>query len=496
MSKKNERELADIKQRDRETANQYPTILLQDNPPMPNLREYQRFSLDFMIKTPYNGLFQECGLGKTLTTLTMLSIIKPNRHVLIIAPKNVARCTWEQEIRKWGFRFRTMSLLVNKDGVDLPKKDREARYNYLLYAPPTICFINRDKVPGLVEYYKKRWPFAVVVIDEFQSFKAYTSSRFKALRTVRPYIKRIIGLTGTPMPKDMEDLYGEITTLDDGARLGKNITAYRETFFQPAPGCTTPQGYPYKWIPLRGAKEEIYRRIKDITVSMKNTLVKIPPVTYSTRRDDLSPEERKTYNRLKKEHILELLDGQAVTPGNAAVLAGKLSQLSSGSLYVPNPEDPEKREVLYFHDHKIQMCKWILDNTETPVLISYWFNCDKDRLMTDLKDYHIEALDGSPEMVQRWNAGEIPVMLLQPASSGAGLNLQDGPGHTLIWYTCPWSLESYMQTNARIARQGQKNPVIIHHLCINNTMDDRIMQALSQKNDSQDELLEAVKAQL
>lgn len=331
------------------------------------------------------------------------------------------------------------------------------------------------------------WIFPNVIIDESQSFKSHDSKRFKALKKARPYIKRMVLLTGTPAPNGIMDLWAQIFLLDQGERLGPNITTYRNRYFRPG---MYVNNHPVNWMPLQGSEETIYNSIADIVISVKNTNLKMPPLTMNTINVYMDDKEKALYNKMKKESVLTV-NGEDVIAANGAVLQGKLSQMASGALYL---DDNHNYKVI--HKAKLECCEYIINNTPTPLLIAYHFKSDKMMLMEYLTEKGIKAevFDGSPEMILRWNKRQIPVMLIQPASAGHGLNLQEG-GSTLIWYTIPWSLESYLQTNARLYRQGQTEPTFIHHILTDQTIDSRILQAINNKELSQNALLEAVKAQ-
>lgn len=454
------------------------------------LHDYQIFAKNFMLQHPYAGLFLKMGLGKTSIVLEGLYELNPKGHVLIIAPKTIARCTWINEIKKWNIPFRTQSLIVNKKGKNLSKKKREEIFDTIPTAPPTVYFINRDLVSKLVDYFPgNKWCFPIVVIDESQSFKSYSSMRFKKLASVRPYMFRLIELTGSPAPNGLMDLWSQIYLLDMGTRLGRNITQYRDVYFNP--GLKSPAGYPITWNLKFGAKEAIYERIGDITISMENKYIKLPELTFNDIYVELEDDEKKRYREFAKTYILDLKNGEQIEAANAAVLQAKLSQMASGAIYTQkNSHEYEK-----IHEHKLEMCEYIVNNTDDNVLIAYHFQSDKDMLLNYFKEHDLEAVtfDGTPEMEQAWNRKEIPIMLVQPASCGFGLNLQDG-GATLIWYTIPWSLEHYEQMNARIYRQGQTQPCVIHHLMTRHTVDDKILKAIHKKDISQSELMDAIAA--
>ena len=455
------------------------------------LHNYQIFAKDFMLQHPYCGLFLKMGLGKTSIVLEGLYELNPHGHVLIIAPKTIARCTWANEIKKWNIPFRTQSLLVNEKGKKLSKKKREEIFDTIPTAPPTVYFINRDLISKLVDYFpKEKWCFPIVIIDESQSFKSYSATRFKKLASVRPYIFRLVELTGSPAPNGLMDLWSQIYLLDMGARLGKNITAYRDVYFNPG---LVVNGYPVEWIPKINAKENIYDRIGDITISMENKYIKLPELTFNDIYVELDESERKRYKEFSKTYILDLENGDQIEAANSAVLQAKLSQMASGAIYTK--QGSHEYEIV--HEHKLEVCEYIINDTADNVLIAYHFQSDKEMLLNYFKEHDIEAVvfDGTPEMESAWNQKQIKVMLVQPASCGFGLNLQDG-GATLIWYTLPWSLEHYEQMNARIYRQGQTQPCVIHHLMTKHTVDTRILKAIQKKDLSQQELMGAIQATL
>ncbi len=424
----------------------------------------------------------------TRITLQALYEQNPRNHVLIVAPKNIARSTWLDEIAKWGLPLRTESLICNERFKDLSRKARLAKYDAILQTPPSLYFINRELLHDLVAHMpvvngQKVWPFPSVVVDELQSFKNYGSQRFKALKTVLPAVRQFIGLTGTPTPEGLMDLWPEIYLMDNGARLGPNITWYRRTFFQET---LRVNGYPVKWRPLPGAEDEIYRRIGDLVISMKNTGT-LPPVTYNPFPVYLDEDELAEYKRFAKTAVLDLGDDRnPVTAVNAAVLKNKLVQMASGTIYV----ETGSHEYLVIHQKKLEALRYIIDNTSDGILVAYHFKSELDQITK----YIPEAVpfDGSPAMQDEWNAGHIKVMLIQPASAGHGLNLQYG-GHTLVWYTINPNLEEYLQTNARLPRPGQTKPVVIHHLLADRTVDRAMLALLNQKDMSQESLLAAVR---
>lgn len=582
------------------------------------LHDYQQAVKDFITSRPHAGLFLEMGLGKTLCTLNSFNTIMPQGHILVVAPLNIVRSTWVDEIEKWGFNVRTVSLVVDDNGRQLSKEERLRRIEQIHTDPPTMYFINRemltqtsnptvvlvhgdeprpadlkglapqgldakqqaafdisaevaaalldrlddlkqvqqddlvqtviddatqagskpptkksitdalrllkkhnlikndrvdcltckgdggpccqfgliDQMPIYTQNGKKyrTWPFPTVVLDESQGFKNPSSSRFKALKTVRPAISRIIELTGTPTPQSLLDLWSQIYLLDEGQALGKTFSEYKERWFI---ADRYVDNRPVSWVPKAGAEQEIYQRISHLVMSVKNTSLKLPDLTVNDVLIHLDPDEMKAYREFARKSVLDLVDMHgdevAITAANAAVLVAKLTQFASGTMYT----DAVKKEFQTVHTKKLEYLDYLLRNTSTPVIVGYRFIADRVMLTRELTKlgHDVHVFDGSRQMVASWNAGRYPVMLLQPASAGHGLNLQDG-GHTIVWYTLPNSLEHYLQTNARLHRQGQKNPVIIHRLLTKGTYDQRLPLMLSTKKYTQDDLIEAVRVEV
>lgn len=426
----------------------------------------------------------------TLITLTALWRAAPSGHILVIAPKTIAKATWQNEIAKWGIPVRTKSLVVNERGKDLSRKKRLQLYEETLTEPPTMYFINREKITDLIKNLPKKdgtkiWPFRTVVVDELQSFKNYSSDRTKALSQVAPLCERLIGLTGTPTPQGLMDLWSEIYMLDGGQRLGKNITAYRNRWFKPT---MIVNNHPVGWVPLPGAEEEIYALIKDLVISIKNPNIQLPPVTYNDIHVTLDPDEMELYKKFARESALILDDGKTVTAKNAGQLRIKLTQLASGSIYLEKGNSDSYRVI---HEKKLDICEYIINNSSGNILIAYQFQADRNMLLNRFKD--AVQFDGSPEMLQKWNERKIPIMILNPASAGHGLNMQEG-GHTLIWFTTPTNLEFYLQCNARLARQGQPDPVTIHHIIVDKTVDQGNLNLVKEKDEREERLIEAVQA--
>lgn len=441
-----------------------------------NPHEYQKYATEFVIQNPVSALFLDCGLGKTVITLTalwelLLDYFEVNR-VLVIAPLRVARDTWIGEYGKW----------QHLDGIVISRvlgseKERRAA----LEQRANVYVINRENVEWLVEEFK--WNFDMVVIDELSSFKSHRAKRFKALRKVRPQVARIIGLTGTPASNGLLDLWAEIGIMDMGQRLGRFIGAYREQFFLPDKR-SREMVYSYK--PKEEAEKKIYELISDIAISMKAIdYLEMPECIYNRIEVPLNTKEMNLYSKLEKDLLLPFEDGD-VDAGNAAGLSNKLLQMANGAVY------DENNEVKHIHDRKLDTLEDLLEAANgKPVLVAYWYKHDKVRI---LKRFTAVELD-TAESFQDWNEGKIPLALIHPASAGHGLNLQAG-GSTLVWFGLTWSLELYQQTNARIWRQGQQETVVIHHLIAKDTLDEKVKKALEMKDCSQSALVDAVKARV
>lgn len=438
--------------------------------------EYQEYAKEFIVSRKVSALFLDCGLGKTVITLTAIWELLLDyfeiRRVLVIAPFRVSRDTWSGELEKWNHLSGIeMSLVLGSE------KERRAALNKRV----NVYVINRENVEWLVENY--RWDFDMVVIDELSSFKSHKAKRFKALKKVRPVVKRIVGLTGTPAPNGLIDLWAEIGILDMGQRLGRFIGGYRERFFVPDKR-SREMVFSYK--PREGAEETIYGLISDICISMKAVdYLEMPECIYNQVEVAMSDQEMKLYGQLEKDMLLPFADGD-IDAVNAAALSGKLMQMANGAVY------DENGNVKHIHDRKMEALEDLIEAANgKPVLIAYWYKHDLDRIK---KRVDAVELDTAEDM-QKWNAGEIPVAVIHPASAGHGLNLQAG-GSTLIWFGLTWSLELYQQTNARLWRQGQKETVVLHHLVAKDTLDEKVMLALEKKDCGQSALVEAVKARI
>lgn len=418
-------------------------------------------------------------MSKTVITLSALYDLCLDRfdvhRVLVIAPLRVARDTWPAEIQKWDhLKGLTWSVAVGT------AQERLAALRQKTF----LHIINRENVQWLIEDSGIRWEYDMIVIDELSSFKSHQAKRFRSLLKVRPRVKRIVGLTGTPSSNGLMDLWAEFRLLDMGKRLGRFITHYRDQFFMPD-ARNMNQIFSYK--PRPGAEAEIYRRIRDMTISMKSTdYLQMPECVMNRVPVFLSPAEQDTYNALKRELVVQL-GGEEVDAVNAAALSNKLCQMANGAVYT------EDKHTVCFHDRKLDALEDLLEGANgKPVLVAYWFKHDLARIR---KRFTVRELKSSGD-IQDWNAGRIPVAVIHPASAGHGLNLQAG-GSTLVWFGLTWSLELYQQTNARLWRQGQQSAtVIIHHIIAQGTMDEQIMRALEDKDRTQAALIQAVKAQL
>lgn len=444
--------------------------------------DYQKYAIDFIEKNPVSAVFLECGLGKTIITLTAIQNLMYDsfdvHKVLIIAPLRVARNTWSAEIEKWEhLKHLTHSVVVGT---------AEERKN-ALQKQADIYIINRENIQWLVENCK--FDFDMIVIDELSSFKNHQTKRFRSLLKVRPRVKRIVGLTGTPSSNGLMDLFAEFRMLDMGERLGRYITNYRDMFFVPD---KRNQQIVFSYKLKDGAEDEIYRRISDITISMKALdHLSMPECVMNEVIVNLSEDEKQKYDSLKKDMILSLGDSE-IDAVNSASLSNKLLQISNGAIY------DENKGIIPIHDGKLDALEDLIESANgKPVLVAYWFTHDLVRISDRLHKLHIPfSIVNTPDSIRRWNNSELPVALIHPASAGHGLNLQAG-GSTLIWFGLTWSLELYQQTNARLWRQGQKaKTVVIHHIVTKNTIDERVLKALQTKQKTQTALMNAVKAEL
>ena len=440
--------------------------------------EYQKYATKFIEQNDVSALLLDMGLGKSVITLTAIRnlIIKGEvSRVLVIAPLRVAKTTWPDEIAKWDH----LNDLTYSVAIGTEKERLEA-----LRKNVEIVLINRENVDWLINKSGYRFNFDMIVIDELSSFKSYSAKRFKALLKVRPYVERIVGLTGTPSSNGLMDLWAEYRLLDFGERLGRYITRFRLKYFEPDKRSATVI-FSYKLLP--GAEEEIYNAISDITISMKaKDYLKMPDLIINEVTVDLDRNERNTYETLRKEMVVQISEQEEIDAVNAASLSGKLLQMANGAVY-----DEEKR-VLRIHDKKLDALEDLIEAANgKPVLIAYWFKHDLERIK---ERFNVrEILDDQD--IRDWNNGKIDVAVIHPASAGHGLNLQQG-GSTMIWFGLTWSLELYEQANARLYRQGQNETVVIHHIITKGTIDEDVMLALKRKEKMQSALIDAVKARL
>lgn len=440
---------------------------------------YQSYAINYIETHPIAAVLLDMGLGKTVISLTAIADLLFDsfeaHRILVVAPLRVARDTWPAEITKWEH----LQHLTFAVCVGTPKERRAA-----LMSGADITIINRENLGWLIDSSGFDFDYDMVVIDELSSFKNHKSKRFQSLMKVRPKVKRIIGLTGTPSSNGLMDLWAEFKLLDFGERLGRFITHYRNNYFIP----DKRNGeiiYSYK--PMAYAEDAIYRRISDITISMKSTdHLQMPELITSQYEVQLSEEETQRYEELKADFILELPEGE-ITAANAASLTGKLVQLANGAIY------DDDGNIIEFHDRKLDALEDLIEAANgKPLLVAYWFKHDLHRIK---KRFDIREIKTSKDITD-WNNGDIPVAVIHPASAGHGLNLQAG-GSTLIWFGLTWSLELYQQTNARLWRQGQTSgTVVIEHIITKGTIDERILKALSLKEVTQNALIDAVKANL
>ena len=448
-----------------------------------DLHGYQEYSVNFIIEHPVAAVLLDCGLGKTVTSLTAINDLMFDyfevHRVLVICPLRVGN-VWANEIQHWEhLHLLQYSVAVGSESERLAA----------LKAQADIYIINRENVQWLIEKSGVSFDFDMVVVDELSSFKNYQSKRFKALMKARPKVKRVVGLTGTPSSNGLMDLFAEFKLLDMGARLGRFIGQYRTAYFSPD---KRNGQIVYSYKPLPNAEQQIYDKISDITISMKSTdHLKMPELISTQLAVELSEAEKKKYEELKKDLILQLPDGE-ITAANAASLTGKLSQMANGAVY------SDDESVLEIHQRKLDALEDLIEAANgKPVLVAYWFKHDRTRIAERLQRLQVSYQEiQSSDSIRNWNAGKLQVGLLHPAAAGHGLNLQAGGSH-LIWFGLTWSLELYQQTNARLWRQGQQSEtVVIQHLITKGTIDERILKALTQKEQTQTALMQAVKAEL
>ena len=443
--------------------------------------EYQRYAIDFIESHPISALILDMGLGKTSITLTAISDLMFDcfeiSRVLVIAPLRVAAMTWPDELRQWDH----LNLLTYAVAVGTEQERRAA-----IFQGADITIINRENLPWLVEKSGLPLHYDMVVIDELSSFKSVQAQRFKAFMKLRPHVRRVVGLTGTPSSNGLMDLFAEYRCLDMGARLGRFIGRYRAAYFIPE---KMNGNVVYSYCLRPGAEEQIYQKIADITISMKAMdHLQMPELIRTRTVVKLSPEEREAYDTLRRDLVLP---EDSVTVANAAALANKLSQLANGCVYT------DDGLTHTFHDRKLDALEAILEAATSPVLVCYWFKHDLSRICERLDRLGVTYAEiRDPASIRRWNAGELQVGLIHPAAAGHGLNLQQG-GHTMVWFGLTWSLELYEQCVARLWRQGQQSQtVVVTHIVTEHTIDERILKALDAKSQTQEALISAVKAEI
>lgn len=452
-----------------------------------NLHNYQKACVQHIIDNRYCGLFLDMGLGKTATTLTALNYLLNDyceiNTILVIAPKRVAESVWQEEAEKWGHlkSLRFSKIIGN-----------ETQRIEAIKAKADIYLISRDNIAWLCALYGGgKLPFDMVVVDELSSFKSYKSQRFKALRSARPYLKRFVGLTGTPAPNGLIDLWPQIYLMDRGDRLEKTITRYREKYFRP--GRTNGQVV-YSYDLLSDSEYLIHKKIEDICISMKaEDYLDMPERTDNYIKLKMPEALKKKYQDFEKDKILELSasleESGVINVANAAALSNKLLQFANGAIY------DEDRNVHTIHNIKLDALKEIIEDANgKPVLVAWTYQFDRDRIMEALKAYKPCELKTNKD-IEDWNAGKVQVMLAHPASAGHGLNLQAG-GNIIVWFGQTWSLELYQQFNARLHRQGQQERVMVHHLILEGSHDEDVISALRRKDSKQNSLMQSIKAKI
>lgn len=444
-----------------------------------NLHAYQRTAVEHIKEHPECALFLDMGLGKTVSTLTaivdLINFFEVSK-VLIVAPKRVAEMTWGDEVENWQ-HLNGLRVSVIKGTA----KQREAAAR----ADADIYTVSRDNLVWLLQMWGgSKVPYDMIVLDELSSFKNHQSKRFKAAKIIRRSCNRVVGLTGTPAPNGLIDLWAQMYLVDGGVRLGKTITDYRANYFRPG---AQNGGIIYEYKPLPTTENVLSEKIADITLSMKALdFLDMPELTYINNYVELSPKVKKQYDKFEEDQVLQLMQEEEITALSAAALSNKLLQFAGGAIYDAD------RQVHGVHNEKLETLVEMIEAANgSPVLVAYNFQHEKDRILDALKDYGAEALEGV-DSVRRWNNGEIPVLVTHPASAGHGLNMQKG-GNRIIWFGVTWSLELYQQFNARLWRQGQRSGVFVHHIVARGTIDEKVIAALSGKAATQDRLMSAVK---
>ena len=446
--------------------------------------DYQKYAIEFIESHPIAAVILQMGLGKTVCTLTAIEHLMYDTFevskVLIVAPLRVAKVTWSDEIDKWDhLSHLTYSVAVGSEKERLSALKKKAN----------LYMINRENLQWMIEKSGLPFDYDMVVLDELSSFKSWQSKRFRAFMKVRPKVQRVVGLTGTPSSNGLMDLFAEFKCLDMGERLGRFITQYRNAFFIPD-RMNGQVVYSYKPRPF--AEEEIYRRIGDITISMKALdHLKMPELIENRYPVYMDDGEKQQYESMKKDLILPYLENEAITAANAAALSGKLCQMANGAVY------SDEGSVVHIHDRKLDALEDIIEAAQGPILLCYWFKHDLERITKKLDELKVEyARISSDGSIRMWNEGKFQVGLIHPASAGHGLNLQAGGNH-IVWFGLTWSLELLEQSNARLWRQGQRaETVVVQYLVTAGTIDERILDAISKKEKDQNALIDAVKAEL
>lgn len=452
-----------------------------------NLHKYQKVCVEHIISHPFCGVFLDMGLGKTISTLTAIEELKYDYceidTVLVIAPKRVVETVWEEEAKKWDHtKHLTFSKIIGTERQRLAA----------LKVKADVHIISRDNIAWLCSLYAAKLPYDMLVIDELSSFKAHQTQRFKSLRLARPWFKRVVGLTGTPAPNGLINLWSQMYLIDRGERLEKTITAYRSRYFRPGAS----NGYVvYSYNLLSDSERLIQERIKDICISMRaEDYLEMPERIDNFVRVTMPDKLMDAYKKFEQENVITLANeieegATTVNAVNAAALSNKLLQFANGAMY------DENKNVVPIHDLKLEALKEIIEAADgKPVLVAWTYQFDRDRIKNYFRSMAPRELK-TAEDINDWNAGKVQLMLAHPASAGHGINLQAG-GNIIVWYGLTWSLELYQQFNARLYRQGQKQRTIIHHIVNSGTHDEDVVKALKSKDKTQNNLMNSIKAKL
>lgn len=453
------------------------------------LLEHQQKTQDLILKNNYFGLFLDMGLGKTRIILDTLQKLNLKNHTLIVGTVKITKGTWQNEIKKWGYNLPYQELHVNKNMNRLSKEKRHELYEQIQYnKTPTIYFINYELIKDLVTWMvtHRIWVFPNVILDEAHKIKSHSSQAFKHLYAVRPYIRRLWVLTGTPVPKNIGDMWTQISILDQGKRLGKNISTFRDNYMMVTR--RNQNGQPIAWgVQSQSKVDEIYKKISNICITMEaKNIIKLPDIIIENNITELNKKEKEIYKKLEKEKVLDI-NNQTINPPNKGILYAKLLQMASGTLYYTNED--ETKEIIYIHDKKLDMLECILEEVPKPVLIAYWFNIDEKRIKEHLKNYRVKSTKEMKNVEEEFNIKNLDVLLIHPASDAEGLNLQHN-GNVIIWYTLPWSYALYSQTNRRIYRTGQTKTTFVHHIIVKGSLDEYILRVLNAKKNLHNEVMD------